>query len=264
VHDGPFPLASVIAMTVFDDGTGPALYIAGSFGNADGVPGTARIARWDGNQFSALGIGVNDDIYGITSVDAGQPGGPALYAGGWFTEVNGMPGAHIARWDGQTWTPLAQSVNGAVRAVAVYDDGDGPSLYMAGWYTFINGEPFSRIARWDDGTESWDHVAGGANLDVTSLLVAPGSGSDAVMYVGGLFTAVGGVPANRIAMWVGCADEPGIPGDLNGDGVVDVLDLLILLDAWGACDDCNECPADLNGDCSVDVLDLLILLDNWG
>jgi hypothetical protein len=54
------------------------------------------------------------------------------------------------------------------------------------------------------------------------------------------------------------------PADLNCDGVVDVLDLLILLDAWGPCKDCQECPADLNGDCSVDVLDLLILLDNWG
>jgi hypothetical protein len=56
----------------------------------------------------------------------------------------------------------------------------------------------------------------------------------------------------------------GNPADLNGDGVVDVLDLLILLDAWGVCADCGDCPADLNDDCSVDVLDLLFLLDNWG
>jgi predicted outer membrane repeat protein len=57
---------------------------------------------------------------------------------------------------------------------------------------------------------------------------------------------------------------PGSPADLNGDGVVDVLDLLILLDAWGACKDCGDCPADFNGDCAVDVLDLLFLFDNWG
>jgi hypothetical protein len=56
----------------------------------------------------------------------------------------------------------------------------------------------------------------------------------------------------------------GVVGDLNGDGVVDVLDLLILLDSWGQCKDPGECPADLNGDGAVDVLDLLILLDNWG
>jgi subtilisin family serine protease len=54
---------------------------------------------------------------------------------------------------------------------------------------------------------------------------------------------------------------PACPADLNGDGEVDVLDLLDLLDAWGA----NPGhPADLNGDGEVDVLDLLELLDAWG
>jgi hypothetical protein len=60
-----------------------------------------------------------------------------------------------------------------------------------------------------------------------------------------------------------CPDECP-PADLNCDGIVDVLDLLILLDSWGECKECGDCPADFNGDCSVDVLDLLILLDNWG
>jgi hypothetical protein len=55
----------------------------------------------------------------------------------------------------------------------------------------------------------------------------------------------------------------GTPGDLNGDGTVNVLDLLELLGTWGPCPP-RECPADLNGDGTVNVLDLLILLDNWG
>jgi hypothetical protein len=58
--------------------------------------------------------------------------------------------------------------------------------------------------------------------------------------------------------WSGPGD---CPGDLNGDGAVDVLDLLVLLDAWGPC---SGCAADLNGDGDVDVLDLLLLLDAWG
>jgi probable HAF family extracellular repeat protein len=58
--------------------------------------------------------------------------------------------------------------------------------------------------------------------------------------------------------------DAAIPGDLNGDGVVNVADLLILFDNWGDCDDCDDCPADLNGDCEVNVGDLLILFDNWG
>jgi hypothetical protein len=57
--------------------------------------------------------------------------------------------------------------------------------------------------------------------------------------------------------------EPSRPGDINGDGVVDVFDLLMLLGAWGNCG-AGQCPADLNGDGVVDVFDLLTLLANWG
>jgi len=51
-----------------------------------------------------------------------------------------------------------------------------------------------------------------------------------------------------------------IPGDATGDGLVDVLDLLAVLNAWG---DCPACPEDLTGDGLVDVLDLLQVLANW-
>lgn len=51
-------------------------------------------------------------------------------------------------------------------------------------------------------------------------------------------------------------------GDLNGDGVVNVADMLILLGAWGDCP--QPCEADLNGDGVVNVADLLILLSEWG
>lgn len=49
-------------------------------------------------------------------------------------------------------------------------------------------------------------------------------------------------------------------GDLDGDCIVGVNDLLILLTEWGQ----RDSPADLNGDGIVGVADLLILLANWG
>ncbi|MCH8345285.1 MAG: hypothetical protein IH983_15045, partial [Planctomycetes bacterium] len=56
-----------------------------------------------------------------------------------------------------------------------------------------------------------------------------------------------------------------IPGDLDDDGTVGILDLLILLADWGPCPDPPDgCPADLDGDGSVGILDLLTLLANWG
>ena len=54
------------------------------------------------------------------------------------------------------------------------------------------------------------------------------------------------------------------PSDLDGDGIVDIVDFLAILAAWGPCSDCGNCPADFDGDCSVGILDLLILLGNWG
>jgi len=48
-----------------------------------------------------------------------------------------------------------------------------------------------------------------------------------------------------------------VPGDVNGDGVVDFDDLLGLLSAWGPC---AGCPADLDGNGFVDFDDLLTLL----
>ena len=59
--------------------------------------------------------------------------------------------------------------------------------------------------------------------------------------------------------WLVLLETGGITGDVNGDGVVDVLDLLLLLAAWGNLGG----PEDVNGDGVVDVLDLLLLLANW-
>ena len=57
--------------------------------------------------------------------------------------------------------------------------------------------------------------------------------------------------------------------DLNGDGVVDGLDLGILMGNWSipagspGCEGAVPCSADLNGDGVVDGLDLGMLLDAW-
>ncbi len=62
----------------------------------------------------------------------------------------------------------------------------------------------------------------------------------------------------------GIPDECDTPGDIDGNGSVDVTDLLILLGAWGPCANCGDCPADIDGDCIVGVTDLLALLGSWG
>jgi hypothetical protein len=54
-----------------------------------------------------------------------------------------------------------------------------------------------------------------------------------------------------------------VPGDVDGNGVVDVCDLLELLAAWGSCEIGAPCPADLDQNGTVGVDDLLAVLANW-
>ena len=53
-------------------------------------------------------------------------------------------------------------------------------------------------------------------------------------------------------------------GDFDGDGLVGITDLLILLSNWGPCPPKVPCPADLDANGTVGIIDLLILLANWG
>ena len=60
------------------------------------------------------------------------------------------------------------------------------------------------------------------------------------------------------------------PADIDADGVVDMVDLILLIEAWGSCPEpCPPaCPADIAppgaGDCVVNVLDLIELLLDLG
>jgi hypothetical protein len=54
---------------------------------------------------------------------------------------------------------------------------------------------------------------------------------------------------------------PPVPGDVNGDSVVNVQDLTLIITAWGAAPPGE--PADLNGDGVVDVQDLIEVITQW-
>jgi hypothetical protein len=51
-------------------------------------------------------------------------------------------------------------------------------------------------------------------------------------------------------------------GDLNGDGTVDVEDLIFVVVSWGPCSEL--CQADVNGDGHVDIADFIQVLLDWG
>ena len=87
----------VWALTVFDDGSGPALIVAGNFLNAGSVA-ASRIAKWDGSSWTALGAGLDGFVFALVVFDDGN--GPALIAGGgipWNGRINSSLGRQVGR-----------------------------------------------------------------------------------------------------------------------------------------------------------------------
>jgi len=185
------------ALTVFDDGMGPAIYAGGDFNSIGGV--STAVGRWNGAGWSAVGPAFESGINAFAAYDDGT--GSALYIGGYFSTANGAPANAFARWTGSAWTPIGGGIIGNIRAMAVFNDGSGPAIYVAGAFTTVGGSTSaSRIARWDGS--SWSALSTGLNGEAYALAVHD-DGSGPALYVAGYFTSAGGVTAIHVARWNG-------------------------------------------------------------
>jgi hypothetical protein len=69
---------------------------------------------------------------------------------------------------------------------------------------------------------------------------------------------VAGTDSNSLTAFLLACDQQGVPGDLDGDGVVGPADLASLLGSWG-----ESGPSDLDGDGTTGPSDLAIMLGLW-
>lgn len=144
---------AVSAFAVYDAGSGPALFVAGRL---QSPTYQAEIGRWNGSNWTIVGTSSGSDSIDTLGVhDSGS--GSELYAGGNFSSINGVAARRVARWNGSSWAPLAQGVDGilnfpAVRSFASHDDGHGMKLYVGGGFLSAGGQPAKRLASWD-GTQ---------------------------------------------------------------------------------------------------------------
>ena len=202
-------------LCVFDDGSGhgPELYAAGEFSKAGDLT-VNHIAKWNGSSWRALGVGTNLDVLSLAVFDDGRGGGPALYAAGVFTTAGGNSANHIARWDGSSWSALAQGVSAPASALAVVDllDGAGPRLCVGGSFNASGLLEVHHVALWD-GT-GWSALGSGTSEAVRSLAVFDDGGGPALI-AGGSFTTAGGIQAMRIAKWDGTSWSP-LGGGMSG------------------------------------------------
>jgi hypothetical protein len=208
----PGTTARAYAMAAYDDGSGPALYVGGTFTVAGGAA-ISSIAKWNGSSWSPLGSGMVSStgapgsVYSLLAFDDGT--GPALYAGGAFQVAGGVTVNGIAKWDGASWSALASGMRGLganstvyVYALAEYDDGGGPALFAGGSFLTAGGSLCYSIAKWDGA--SWQQLGNGTNGIVDSLVVHD-DGTGPALYASGTFTTAGSAPASHIARWNGAA-----------------------------------------------------------
>jgi hypothetical protein len=196
----------VRALLVWDDGSGPALYVGGIFSWAGAVPGTRGLARWDGTSWSSVGGGVEGSVEALALFDDGSGGGPVLVVAGGFVVAGGVSASRIAQWDGGAWSALGEGLEGGAYALAVFDDGGGPHLYAGGDFLTAGGLDAHGIARWDG--ETWSTIGAGltgAGTQRVLALAVHDDGSGPALYAGGHFTEIDSVPALRVARWDGSA-----------------------------------------------------------
>ncbi len=152
VHAGTIGVNDIVeALATFDDGTGEALYVGGFFTSAGGVP-ASRIAKWDGQTWSTLGVGPSAGVSGgaVFSLSAFNDGtGPALFAGGSFTSAGGIPVDYLAKWTGSSWSPVGSGsgMDSFVQDIASVTLGTSSSLIVGGSFgTSASGD--SHVAQW--------------------------------------------------------------------------------------------------------------------
>jgi hypothetical protein len=176
--------------------SGTDLYVGGQFTTAGGNA-ASNIAKWDGNNWLALGSGI--DLGGW--VLALAVSGSNVYVGGAFTTAGGNAASNIAKWDGSNWTALGSGMGGVpgnmaqVLALVV----SGSDLYAGGFFTTAGGSTANYIAKWD--ASSWSALGSGMGGHYASVAALAVSGGD--LYTGGNFTTAGGFPASYLAKWNG-------------------------------------------------------------
>lgn len=191
-----FAPGTVNAMAIFDGGWGAELYVGGSFGKAGNVNAN-NIAAWNGISWRAVGTGTNGPVNSL-KVYKGQ-----LFVGGSFTSAGSQPCNGFARSNGIGFSSVGGGLSSPfsfVNAMHVHNEGGVDRLIVGGYFTSIEGFTASSIAAWDGA--SWSSLGIGIADSVypaVASITTFDEGDGPALYVGGLFSTAGAVPASRIA-----------------------------------------------------------------
>ena len=182
----------VMSLLVFDG----SLVASGRF-TGSGAIEASGVAVWNGTSWQPMGNGFDVVDYYLPMVAALSLYQGELIAAGHFSKSGSVPADCIARWNGISWQPLGDGVNGPIWALATHGD----SLYVGGAFDSAGTEHATGFARWNG--EIWSAPPGvltsnGGPGSIHSLRVFQGH-----LVAGGEFDTAGGVPAHNVARWDG-------------------------------------------------------------
>lgn len=173
------------------DGSG-GFFAGGTFTTIGGTA-AARIARWNGSTWSALGSGLSGGVTAVSALLRTSSG--TLIAAGTFTTAGGVAASHIARWNGSSWSALGSGISGfGVQRLVEMPNGD---VMVLGNFTAAGGVPATNIARWNGS--SWSALGSGVQSPGGMLVRQNGE-----LVVGGQFAGL----TSFVASWNGSSWQP--------------------------------------------------------
>lgn len=182
--ENPTFVPSVSALAV----SGDDIYVGGRF-SAAGNQLANHIAHYDlsTNSWNAIGSGVEGEFAQVLDAKIVNDN---LYISGSFTSVNGIPANGIARYNitDEEWHSVGEGVEGTFYSMAITDN----EIYLGG---FLDESGSWGLASYSFTDGSWQTVVT-VSGQVNTLLHT----GDA-LYIGGSFTEVDGVSANRVAKY---------------------------------------------------------------
>ncbi|NNM27445.1 MAG: VCBS repeat-containing protein [Phycisphaerales bacterium] len=137
-------------------------------------------------------------------------------------------------------------------------DGDGDADVLLGNYASNSTSLF--LNRGDATFDPQVHTGAMDNVRHVAFADVTGDGTPDALAMA-RFSTAGELGRDGIAIMPGTGGTVALPGDIDGDGMVGLTDLLAVLSAWGVCEGCR---ADLDVDGLVGLSDLLVVLSNWG
>lgn len=168
--------------------SGEDLFIGGSFTAAGDQPAN-HIARFDlsTNTWHAIGSGVDGEFAQVLDIKIVNDD---LYITGSFTSVDGITANGIARYNltDKEWHPVGVGVEGTLYSMAISDN----EIYLGG---FLDESESWGLTSYNFTDDSWQTIVTVSGQVNTLLHTAD------ALYMGGSFTSVDGVSANRIAKY---------------------------------------------------------------